>query len=165
MDTVGESLSRTLIKPTSTQEERAARIRRFNLLYVYLPIGLLSLIVVVIVLFLLIYTLTPLGQGNNIVVAALADVIVIVYSVPLMILCAILPTAFVFLTIQSRKKGIAPLRQSQSFLWRVETELVYVQSKVKLVAQQIARPFLYLNGIGAFIQSFVNRLLKLFSRS
>ena len=165
MDTAGESPSRTLIIPTSAQEERAARIRRFNLLYVYLPVGLLSFIVFVIVLFILVYTLTPLGQDNNILVAALADVIVIVYSVPLMILCAILPTAFVFLSIQSRRRGIAPLRQSQTFLWRVETELIVVQSVVKSIAQRIARPFLYLNGIGAFIQSFVNRLLKIFSRS
>ena len=108
-------------EPTLSQQERAESLRKFNSRFVYAPIIVSSLIVVILVLLLLYIALNPPTLEALQTISGITDAVVIIFTIPAMIFCSILPIVFIASTVQARKQGIAPLRQLQILMWRMDS--------------------------------------------
>ena len=87
MNNQPETQIEQVYSPSSRQTDRRARIRRFNLLAVYLPIGLASLLALALTILLLI---AALGDGSSKAletISAVADSVMILAIIPTMVLC------------------------------------------------------------------------------
>ena len=72
-------------QPTSKQLRRDKKMRRFNRLFVYLPIAIISSLVVLTILILSIYVLSSDPQDYVSGLSAIADSVVIIILIGLMI--------------------------------------------------------------------------------
>jgi hypothetical protein len=151
-------------RPSTRQVERGARMRRFNILAIYLPIGLALVIAVSITILLLI---VALGIGSTEAletISAVADSVMILAIIPTMVLCAIVPTAFFAITFQMRGRGQAPIRSSQWIMWRVQYRLELIADRIVVIMAQIREPFIRIASRYAFISNLIIRLLSIFKR-
>lgn len=125
-------------QPTMAQVERAAALRRFNFFSVYLPIALLSLIVLFLLGTLAWYSLlgSSIGRPYNVSFASgLADVIMILCLAPMLLVCPVFPLLMMGMMVHGRRQGKAPLKTLQRLLWQLEAKL----SGVRLVAERVLR--------------------------
>lgn len=156
---------KTEYAPTTIQQERAASIKRFNRLFVYLPISFLSVVAVLMTILLLYLSLNPPTEDTLLTISGIADAVVILGTIPAMVICGILPALFLATTIQARKQGMAPLRQLQLLLWRMDSGIGLVRQRVGETAPKIAQPFITVHAKFAFVQTFIKRIPHLFKRS
>jgi hypothetical protein len=152
-------------EPTMSQQERVASLRRFNSRFVYAPIIISSVIVVILVLLLLYIALNPPTFGALQTISGISDAVVILFTIPAMIFCSIVPIVFIAATVQARKQGIAPLRQFQILMWRVDGGVGVVRQKTNEIAPKIAAPFIKVRSIYAYIITLLKRLTSIFKRS
>ena len=151
-------------RPTKRQEDRAAQIRKFNRLYIYLPIGFASSIALGITVLLIILAL---GVGTPKILATIsgmADSFVILAIIPTLVLCAIVPLAFFAITYQMRQRGSAPIRQTQWFLWRIQSRLDILGPRISAIMAKIRKPFVRVYSRYAFFQSLINYFRRLLRR-
>lgn len=153
------------IEPTSSQLERAAAIKRFNTMYVYLPVGLGALLVISLVILLLIAVLGSEELQTLLTVSAVADIVVIAWIIPTMVVCAIVPSLFIFLTVQGRQRGAAPIRQLQLLMWRADNILWTVRDKVNDIAPRVANPFIRAHAAAAYVSTLFKNIIRIFRRS
>ncbi len=156
---------KTEFEPTTAQQQRAASMRRFNTLYIYLPIGFFGFVAIIIVLILLYLSLNPPAAQTLKTISGIADAVVILGTVPAIIICGIIPTLAIVGTVQARRRGMAPLRQLQVLLWRMDRGVGIVRQKVDDMAPKIARPFIQIHGAFAYVQNLFNRIVRVFKRS
>jgi hypothetical protein len=156
---------KTEYTPTTVQQERAASIKRFNRLFVYLPISFFSVLAILLTILLLYLSLNPPTDETLSTISGIADSVVILGIVPTLVLCAIVPALFLVTTFQARKQGMAPLRQLQFLLWRMDSGIGLVRQKVNETAPKIARPFITVHSKFAFFQTLLKRIPHLFRRS
>lgn len=152
-------------EPTLSQQERAESLQKFNTRYVYAPIIVSSIIVVILVLLLLYTALNPPTLEALQTISGITDAVVILFTIPAMVFCSIVPIAFIAATVQARKQGIAPLRQLQVLMWRIDGGVGTVRLKVDGIAPRIAAPFIKVQGIYAYITTLLKRLSSMFKRS
>lgn len=153
------------IEPTTSQLDRAAAIKRFNALYIYMPIGLGTLFVLSLIILMLITVLYSEDLQTLLTVSAVADIVIIMWIIPTMIACAIVPSLFIFLTVQGRQRGSAPIRQLQILMWRADNLLWTVRNKVNEIAPRVANPFIRAHAAAAYVSALIKNILKIFSRS
>lgn len=151
--------------PTLVQQERAASLRRFNRLYIYLPITFFGIVAILITVFLLYLSLNPPSVETLQTISGMADAVVILGTIPAIIVCGIVPALFLVTTVQARKRQMAPLRQLQTFLWRMDSGVGIVRQKVGETAPKIARPFITIHAKLAYFQTLFSRIPHLFRRS
>jgi len=151
-------------QPTSSQLERAAAIRKFNFRVVYLPIGLISLVTLIAVLALLYLALFPPNDGTLETISGMADAATILGIVPLLVLCAIFPTLAIVATVQGKRRGLAPIRQLQLLLWRLDGGIGSGKQAISRFAQKLANLFITIQGAFAFIRTFLHRAARLFKQ-
>lgn len=151
-------------QPTDSQLERAAAIRKFNFRFVYLPIGLISLVVLLTVLALLYLALFPPNEETLQSISGLADAVTILGIMPLLLLCTIVPTLAVVATVQGKRRGIAPIRQLQLLLWRLDRGMTGLKRTIGRVAQKLANPFITIQAALAFVGSFLRRVASIFKQ-
>jgi len=152
-------------EPTLSQKERAALLRRFNSKFVYAPIIFSGLIVVILVLLLLYVALNPPTLEALETISGISDAVIILFTIPAMIFCSILPIVFVAATVQARKQGIAPLKQLQVLMWRMDGGVGTVRQKTNEIASRIAAPFIKVHSISAYIVTLLRQLTSIFKRS
>lgn len=153
-----------IYSPSNRQLDRAAKIRKFNTLYIYLPMGLASLLAVGLTILLIVLAL---GVGTDEVretISGIADSFLILSIIPTMVLCAIVPTAFIALSIQMKQKDQAPIRQTQWLLWRLQSRLNILGPRIGAILAKIREPFLLIYARYAFLQSIFNSLTRFFKR-
>ncbi len=150
---------------TPIQQERADSIRRFNRLYVYGPISFFGIAAILITIFLLYLSLNPPSEETLPTISGIADAVLILGTIPAIIVCGVVPALFLVTTYQARKRGMAPLRQLQTLLWRMDSGVGMVRQKVDETAPKIARPFITVHAKLAYFQTFLKRIPHLFRRS
>lgn len=153
-----------IFEPSNRQLERAARIRRFNRIYVFLPISLASIIALALTILLI---FLALGIGTVEVretISGIADSVLILTIIPTMVLCAIVPTAFIAISIQTRQRGIAPIRQTQWFFWRVQDRFGFLGIRIGRLMEKFREPIMRISARYAYLQTFLIRLIKIFKR-
>ena len=152
-------------EPTSSQLERARSMRRFNLLWVYLPIGLGAALILFLVGLLLVVSLQPDNGDARSTISGVADAFIILTIIPLLLLCGSVPTLAVFITIKARENDMAPLRQTQLLFWRIERLQGLLGNRLSELSVKVAQPFIAINGVAAYMRSLLNQLKRLLKRS
>ena len=115
----------TPYQPTAAQQARADALRRFNLWAIYVPLGLITAaILVLVVAMIVLAVIQPRWRPTT---SAVADLLVILTILPTLLLCTLLPAGAGFVFIDSRRKGRAPLRSLRTLLWRLDTLVSRVQ--------------------------------------
>lgn len=165
METQEVIQTETVYEPTAQQAERAAALRRFNLLFVYLPIGLLSAIVVVIVVILLIVAIGQQNAEALLFLSGLADVALVIALLPVIVIGAVLLGLIFYGYTQGRKRGTAPIRQTQTLLWRMDNLVGRIYVRTATTADRIAQPFMTLQGAFAYVRSLITQLIHMVKRS
>ena len=153
-----------VFEPSNRQLERAAKIRRFNRIYIFLPVSLASIIALTLTILLIILAL---GIGTDEVretISGIADSVLILAIIPTMVLCAIVPTAYIAISIQMRQRGVAPIRQTQWFFWVVQERLGFLGTRISKLMEKIREPFVRISARYAFLQTLITRIINIFTR-
>jgi hypothetical protein len=161
--------------PTAEQLARAAALKRFNRLTIYLPVGLIVFVWLVLVLALL--WLTVFGQWANIsptqlayyrnLVRGIADISLIVFFTLLLILgmIPIILTAALVKRQRERRAlrpaGVRPL----PLMWRMENLILSIQQAIAGVLPMIARPVTNLHAAAAYVRALFIEIKKILTRS
>jgi hypothetical protein len=160
-------------EPTAEQLERDRLLRRRNRLYIYLPVGIFSFMVGVIIVIMLIGVLAPGGQTMEEFISAVADIIVILWIIPMMIIISILPVSYVAYLINRRQKRklnpqtgpLAYRSRIQVLLWRIQVFIGQARTKTDEVAPKVAKPVTTANAYIAYFGAWLNILTRPFRGS
>jgi len=125
-------------EPTTDQLARAAALRRFNRLAVYLPLGLAGLVVLALIGLLFWGVLSPNVAGTREFVSGLADVVIILAIMPLLLLCAVVPLAAVGLVIYRRQQPQREYGRLQPLFWRLDSILDRARNKAEAALPKAA---------------------------
>ncbi len=151
-------------QPTSKQLRRGAAMRRFNRLFVYLPIAIVAGLVVLTILILSIYVLRSDPEDYVIGLSAIADSVIIIILIGLMLpiglFIALVGAAF----FGGRKSGMAPLRQTQRLFWRLDVLGARIQRRVFSTVPRLADPFITVHGRFAFWRVFIRSIKRMSNR-
>ena len=91
METYPPHYHEPTFEPTTAQLERDRLLRRRSRLYIYLPLGIVSFIALVLIALILIGIFAPGIQGTEEFISAVADIIVILWIIPMIIMVSLLP--------------------------------------------------------------------------
>lgn len=151
-------------EPTTAQLERAVSLRRFNWFYVYIPLGLAGLGILVLVVLLLWGTLSPHILGTREFASGLADVVVILAIVPLLLLCAIVPLATIGFYIYRRQQPKREHGRIQPLFWRLDALVDKVRGKAKTTIPKAAEPIIAGNSRIAYWRTLFENIRNIFTR-
>ncbi|UCG24950.1 MAG: hypothetical protein JSW55_02855 [Chloroflexota bacterium] len=165
MDTQDLSQAEQSNVPTRKQAERDAALRKFNLLFVYGPIGLIGAVLLGLVILLLIVALNPPSDEALLFISGLADVAIVIALIPILIIGAAALGVIAYGYVRARQQGMAPVRQTQRLLWRMDNVIGRLRGRTEETASKVARPFISAHGIVAYIKSLINQALRLVKRS
>jgi vacuolar-type H+-ATPase subunit I/STV1 len=152
-------------EPTAAQAERAASLKRFNRLAVYLPLVLFFLVALGIVVVLLYYNLAWPNEPLRHFTGAVANLVIILASLPLLLLCALVPLGALFAYVYGRREGYAPWQRLQRLLWGIDNGLTGVQQKVEAAAPRAAAPVIAAHARAAYLSTLFKRMREMLRRS
>ena len=153
-----------IYQPTPVQLERALALRRFNRRYIYLPVGVFSLLALALVGLMLWGVLSPNVSGTRAFVSGLADLVVILTVMPLMLLCAIVPAAAFGLMVYRRQQPQREHGRLQTLIWRIETFITKTQNTASNVTGKTASPLIKAHSRAAYIRALLQNLKQQFTR-
>lgn len=158
--------SATEYQPTEAQLARAAALRRFNRLAIYVPLILFALIALALFILMLVNALPNEGsQDTRQFLSGLADIIVIVTVIPLWLLITLIPVGAIALFVSMRQRDIRPLRGLQMLFWRIESKVGLVQEKTQEIAPKAAAPVIKANAQLHFVFAWLDQMRHFFRRS
>ncbi len=160
-------------EPTAAQLERDRVLRRRHLLYIYLPLGIVSFIAILLIVLILIGIFAPGIVGTEVFISALADIIIILWIFPAMIMVSILPITYAAYFMNRRQKRkldpqtgpLAYRSKMQVFSWRVQQFLDQVEGKTSDTAPKVAEPVIGFNALIAYLGAWTNILTRPFTGS
>jgi len=160
-------------EPTAEQLARDRLLRRRTRLYIYLPLGIISFISIVIIVLILIGIFAPGIQGTEVFISALADIIVILWIFPMMIIISIFPISYVaYLANRRQKRKLDPQTgplayrsRIQVLLWRIQLFMDQSRAKTDEVAPKVAKPVTTANAYVAYFGAWLNILTRPFRGS
>ena len=160
-------------EPTAAQLERDRLLRRRNLLYIYLPLGIVSFMAAIIIVLILIGLFAPGIQGTEEFISALADVIVILWIFPMMVMVSLLPITYVAYFVNRRQKRkldpqtgpLAYRSRVQVLLWRIQVFMDQTRVKTGEIAPKVAEPVTSFNAYIAYFGAWLNILMRPFKGS
>lgn len=156
----------THIKPTPNpqQQQRAARLRQFNRRYVYAPLALGTIFILLTVGWLLWVGLSPETTASREFIGGAANMVIIMAIMPLLILCPILPAIVFYAIIHSRRSGSAPLRRLQTLFWQTGDFLAKAHGQIELAGNSLAGALIKQQARIAYgrqlLQSLIKRIVK-----
>ncbi|MCB8942315.1 MAG: hypothetical protein H6658_00935 [Ardenticatenaceae bacterium] len=167
MPEVEVTKANTGIEPTAVQQARAASRQRFNWFFIYTPLIIFSLILLIITGLLIWGALSPNITGTRKFVSGVADIIIILTILPMTLLC-LLPSVAVIGVIVYRRRSQEGEPEKygrlQRLFWRIDNILDIVQAKITAVLPKVGQPVIRLNAILAFVTTMLNHLVSLFRR-
>ena len=163
-------------KPNDKQREREAALKRFNRLYVLMPIIAISVISVLIIALMIIAVLAMSFSDNFSeeflsFISGLADITIIMFLMPMIILMISGPMmlgAMINRSRTRRKMGKPAFDQGGSFqvlLWKLDNLIVKSQNKTNEVAPQLADQVIRFNESIAYVSAFLKQITSYFKRS
>lgn len=163
-----------LSQPTLQQLQRAQALRRFNWLYLYLPVGLFAAVWVGLIggmVWLAIsgrwFAMETNATYYRELYSALADGILILAITPWLLICALPTVLTVVLVIRRRQKmENEPSRPEQlPLFWRIENSLNKLYGQVEKALPKLARPVITAHGLVAFAKTLFNQIKQLMKRN
>lgn len=155
------------VEPTAVQKARIASLQRFNWYFVYTPILVLFLIVLILTGLLTWGALSPNIVGTRPFISGVADIILILAIMPMTLLCLIPPLAMVgFMVYRRRKKKVDGVQYGRlhRLFWRIERLLDIVQAKTEAILPKVGQPIIRLNALLAYITTLLDHIMRLFRR-
>jgi hypothetical protein len=160
-------------EPSAAQLERDRILRRRTRLYIYLPLGIVSFIAIVLIVLILIGLFAPGIVGTEVFISALADIIVILWIGPMILLVSILPIGYIAYFVNRRQKRklnpqtgpLAYRSRIQVLLWRIQYFVDRSQVKTVEIAPKVAKPVIDFNVLLADLGAWLNILIRPIRRS
>jgi hypothetical protein len=152
-------------QPTAAQLARAAALRRFNRWFVYLPVIMAAVIVLVVVGLLFWVTLIQPGENSRETVGGIASAVVILVSLPMTVLCALPSVLIIGAFVQGRQRGMAPIKRIQTIFWRIDSLVLRLQSAVYDFTPKVAGVVIKAHAAVAYVRNLLNQLMNLLKRS
>lgn len=158
--------------PTLEQLERERALKRFNRLYIYTPVAIVTVIVIGLLVLMLIGIFAPGLVGAEGFLSGLADTILVLWMIPMSLFCAIGPIAYIAYLInrRQRRSQLPPdsplLRHSrvEMALWRAQDISDQIDQKGDDVSDRIAKPFFSVGSLAAYVDAWLNILTRPFRR-
>ncbi|GIK55245.1 MAG: hypothetical protein BroJett015_09080 [Chloroflexota bacterium] len=161
-------------EPSEEQMSRAAALRRFNRLYVYAPVGVVTAVVLLTFLYLLYLALFPPTEETYLFLSGLADFVLIMMLLPVVLIFGLVMTAVIggyvyynfFMDEADRPIPPAPpYGRVRTLLWRLDSLLLLiVLPQLRSYSHRITRPIIRFNGWFAYLQSWLDTLRRLVIR-
>lgn len=168
MTTSIQPQSNTVYTPTAEQLERAKARRRFNLLFIYLPLTIAAIGVVTLVVLMVIGVLNPMPETSRGFVSGLADLIIILVTLPLALVCGAVPLGLGGYLIHRRRQKPAPPVQTgepapaygrlQRLFWKLEDLIVKSRGKSDEIMPKVAQPLIRGNAFFAYIETMLKHI-------
>lgn len=152
-------------EPTVEQAQRASSLRKFNILFVYVPMALVGTISLGLIIFMLIVAVRPPNDEALLFISGLADAALIIAILPVVVVGIAVLGLVAYGYSRARQSGTAPIRQTQRLFWRMDNVVGRLGTRTNRIANDIARPFISVNGTITYIKVFINQLIKLIKRS
>ncbi|MCP4425432.1 MAG: hypothetical protein GY803_13140 [Chloroflexi bacterium] len=153
-----------VFEPTAAQQERAAALRRFNLFFVYLPLGLMTLAALTLTGLMLWGALSPNIMGTRAFVSGLSDIVIILTVLPLMLLCAIVPMAAIGLVVYRKQQPKREYGRLQTLFWRLDMLMDKAGDKAETVLPKAADAVISGHSRMAYWRELLDKLTKQFTR-
>jgi hypothetical protein len=158
--------------PSSEQLERERQLKRFNRLNIYLPVGIASFFAIGLLMLMLVGIFAPGLVGAEAFLSGLADTILVLWMLPMTVLCAIGPIAYLAYLINRRqRRSLLPpdsplLRHSrvQMALWRAQNILDRVERTAESSSERIVQPLIDATVRAAYMQSWLDQVARLIRR-
>ena len=158
--------------PSREQLERESALKRYNRLYIYVPVTVAVVFVVVLIILMLIGIFAPGLMGAESLLSGLADTILVLWMLPMMVLCAIVPMAYIgYLVNRRQRRAMLPpdsplLRHSraQMAMWQAQDISDRVEKKTEGVSDRVAQPFFKLGTFAAYVSAWLIILTRPFRR-
>jgi hypothetical protein len=149
-------------QPTAAQSERAAALRRFNWLYVYVPVIFASLMVFSLVSLLLWGTFSTSVVGTQEFASSLADIILVLTIMPLLLLCAIPSALAIGLVVYRRQNRES--RPSHGWLlrllWRLDNLVARIHDGTEQTLPKVVGPLISGHAWAAYWQALTAQVKK-----
>lgn len=158
-------------QPNQEQLARKAALHRFNRLYVYFPLGFIIAASLTIIILFLVGVFAPGLTGAAEFASALADITIILFSIPMMVLCAVGPimlAGIIALSRNRRQQGIPRMDDGgriQELLWKMDNLIQRSQTKTSEIAPKITKPVIEANAKLAYIKAFIKQIRSYLKRS
>lgn len=158
--------------PSHEQLEREQALKRYNRLYIYVPVAIAATIVLTLLILMLIGIFAPGLVGAEAFLSGLSDTILVLWMIPMTVLCAIVPIAYVgyLVNLRQRRSQLPPdsplLRHSrtQMALWQAQDIGDRVGQKADGASDRIAKPFFSLGTFAAYVYAWLTILTRPFRR-
>lgn len=138
--------------------EQAARdkaLRRFNWLFVYTPIALVSFGILALMIWLAWATLPTVAQTRQGAVSGVADIILILWLCPTVLVCALFPGLGIFLLVRRRRSGSRVRLRLQRLLWRAQNLMDTLRLRLDALEARLAQPVIVAYGWVGFVRAWL----------
>jgi heme/copper-type cytochrome/quinol oxidase subunit 2 len=163
-------------KANDAQKEREAALKRFNRRYVLAPVIAISVISILVIVFMIgIVLVMAFSDEMNAqylsFLSGLADITIIMFTIPMIILMISGPLMLAGMINMSRKRrklGKPAFDQGgslQVLLWKMDNLIEKSQTKTNEVAPQMAEQIIRFNESIAYAQGFFKQITSYFKRS
>jgi len=173
METYPQQYHEPKFEPTEAQLDRDRLLRRRTRLYIYLPLGIVSFIALVLMALILIGLYVVGISGFAKFISAVADIIIILWTIPAIILVSLLPITYVAYYANRRQKRkldpqtgpLAYRSRTQVLLWRIQVFMGQTQAKTDEIAPKVAKPVTEFNAFIAYLGAWLNIVTRPFRGS
>jgi len=157
-------------QPSAEQLERERALKRFNRNFITIPIVLAVAIVLTITILMLVAIFSPGPAGSLAFLSGLADTILVLWMIPMTVLCAIVPILYIAYLVNRRQRRAelppeSPLlkhSRTEMALWKAQNISDRVDSKSESLSKRIAEPFIRLGEFSAYILAWLTIVTRPF---
>ena len=170
IETTSYAQSTTIPQARPEQLERLAARRRFNRLYVYVPLAVITLLWLGLILTLLWlavvgrwFAMDTNQEYYRALASGLADAFTILMLTPFLLLCALPSAAAIAFTVyrRQRKGDPATVQKSLPLFWRVENMVLTIQAKVEAFMPKLAQPIITAHAAAAFVRTLLQEIKEI----
>lgn len=150
-------------QPSPVQLARAAALKRYNRLYTYTPLILLALLILGAAGGMIWSTIVAPDLENQraIQLSALADLVIITTTLPMIVSCLLLPIGGIALMVYDRQRERTRIDSLQRLFWRLDGIFEKVRHTVEETTPKVTQPIIKANSYFAFVQHFLERLKRI----
>ena len=144
--------------PTPEQLERKAALRRFNRLYLYLPMGIFSAVAIITAIALFWGAFSPDSTQRRVFISAVADIVVILATIPLILIFTAFVGGAVAAYFYMRSLPKQENGRVHIFLWQINNGINKVANKTDEIAPKLTKPITASHGVHSYLSSFVHTI-------
>jgi hypothetical protein len=157
-------------QPSAEQLNRNEALKRFNRLYVIVPVAIAAVIALALIIALTVFAFLPNNVETRRFISGLADIVIILATLPMTLLCAVLPVAYVAIALNRRQQRrlypqmwpMASGGRIQLFLWWLQSQLDLVQASIESGSTVLANKVMKVHERFQYYSTFGERLRRNF---